>query len=101
MMQITGSQRRYLKSLAHHLDPVCFIGKGGLTDAVIQAVDLALDAHELVKVKFIDFKKEKKELATQLETDTESVLVGLIGHIAILYRPQPDADKRKITLPED
>lgn len=99
MPPLTGAQRRHLRALAHHLDPVCFIGKNGLTEAVLQAVDAALDAHELLKVKFIDCKKEKRELAGALEAGTHSSVAGLIGNIAILYREHPDPEKRRIQLP--
>ncbi len=99
MNELTGAQRKYLRSLAHHLDPVCYIGKNGVTDAVIHSVSMALDAHELIKVKFNDHKDEKRTLAGELETATESHMVGLIGNIAILYREQSDPEKRLIALP--
>lgn len=99
MISLTGAQRHHLRSLAHHLDPICFVGKNGLTDAVVQAVVAALDAHELLKVKFIDCKKEKRELSAAIGERTDSAVVGLIGNIAILYREHPDAEKRRIQLP--
>ena len=48
---ITGKQRSYLKSLANGIDPIVNIGKSELTDSVVSAVDEALNARELVKVK--------------------------------------------------
>ena len=99
MTSLTGAQRRYLRSLAHHLDPVCFVGKNGLTDAVVQACDTALDAHELIKVKFIDGKKEKRAISDAISERTNSAVAGLIGNIAILYRENPDPEKRRIQLP--
>lgn len=98
MDSLTGAQRRHLRSLAHHLDPVCFIGKNGLTDAVVQACDAALDSHELIKIKFIDGKKEKREWSAAISSRTDSAVVGLIGNIAILYRENPDPEKRRIQL---
>lgn len=95
-----GSARQYLKNLAHHLKPAVYIGKGGLTDAVVAAVETSLDAHELVKVKFNDLKDEKQEIARAIETRTESALVGVLGNIATFYRPNPDEAKRQIVLPE-
>jgi len=99
MVSLTSAQRRHLRSLAHHLDPVCFVGKNGLTDAVIQACAAALDSHELIKVRFIDCKKEKRELSDAIIERTDSAVVGLIGNVAILYREHPDPDKRRIQLP--
>ena len=98
MTTLTGAQRRQLRSLAHHLDPVCFVGKNGLTDAIVQACAAALDSHELIKVKFIDGKKEKREFSEAISERTDSAVVGLIGNIAILYRENPDLEKRRIQL---
>lgn len=96
---LTSSQRKYLRGLAHHLDPVVLIGKAGVTDALIGAADTALGSHELIKVRFNDFKDQKKELVREIESRTHSELCGVIGHVAIFYRQQPDAEKRKIDLP--
>jgi RNA-binding protein len=100
MDALTSSQRQHLRSLAHHLDPVCYVGKNGLTDALVQSVDMALDAHELIKVKFVECKKEKREIATQIGERTRSHIVGVIGNVVILYRQHPDPEKRRIALPE-
>jgi len=99
---ITSTQAKYLRGIAHGLKPVVFIGQKGLTDAMIRSTEEALDSHELIKIKFIDYKekKQKTEIARALEGRTGSHLAGLIGHIAILYRPHPDGEKRKIILPE-
>jgi len=98
MEELTSSQRKQLRSLAHHLKPVCYIGKSGLTESVGVSVDVALKAHELIKVKFVDCKDQKKELTAQLTERTHSQLAGIIGHVAILYRQQRDPDKRDIDL---
>ena len=57
--------------------------------------------HELIKVKFIDFKEkdQKKAVAKTIEKETASELVGMIGHVAIFYRQQKDLEKRKIEVP--
>lgn len=97
-MQLTSGQRKKLRSLAHHLDPIVYIGKQGLTDAVIQAAQEALRDHELVKVKFNDFKDEKRDITAQLAQATQSAEVGIRGNIATLYRQHPDPEQRKIDL---
>ena len=71
----------------------------GLTDAVVRAVEISLDAHELVKVKFNGLKDEKQEIARAIEARTESTLVTVLGNIATFYRPNPDEEKREIVLP--
>jgi len=95
MAELNGRQRRKLKSLAHHLNPVVQIGQKGLTDSLIKAVDKALNDHELIKVKFVDFKEEKHELAEEVSSGTGSALVGMIGNIAILYRENPELEKKE------
>jgi RNA-binding protein len=97
--KLTSAQRSYLKSLAHHLDPICFIGKNGLTDAVLQSVVIAFDANELLKLKFNDCKKEKQELCDRIVEELDCCVVGVVGHVAILYREHPDPEKRVISLP--
>jgi RNA-binding protein len=95
---LTGAQRRKLKSLAQRLDANVTLGKAGLSDALIASLKLELDRHELVKVKFADFKDERHELAPQLAEKTGSQLIWVIGHVAVFYRQQPDAAKRKIAV---
>ncbi|MDT8273778.1 MAG: ribosome assembly RNA-binding protein YhbY [Desulfomonilia bacterium] len=99
MTPLTGSQRKYLRGQAHALEPVVRIGKQGITESVRKSVNEALDARELIKVKFIDFKEEKADLSRRIAQETSAELVGLIGNIAILYRENPDRDMRKILLP--
>ena len=100
MATLTSGQRKFLRSRAQHLDPVILIGKQGVTDALVRAASEALDAHELIKIRFNDFKDEKRALAEQIAFRTASEIVGTIGHVAILYRRHPEEDKRKIELPD-
>ena len=99
MNQLSSSQRSFLRSQAHHLEPVVLIGKNGLTDGTIQAVNKALDKRELIKIKFRDYKDEKKSLSYQLAESTESHIVGTIGHTVIVFRQNPDLEKQNIRLP--
>ncbi|MBM4313392.1 MAG: ribosome assembly RNA-binding protein YhbY [Deltaproteobacteria bacterium] len=100
MDTLKGFQKKHLKGLAHGLKPVVQIGKEGITEGVIRAVDEGLRRHELIKIKFTDFKDRKEGLTREIEIKTGSERVGMIGHMAILYRPQTDPEKRKITLPQ-
>ncbi|WP_319524706.1 ribosome assembly RNA-binding protein YhbY [uncultured Desulfosarcina sp.] len=101
MEAIKGFQKRFLRGLAHALKPVVFVGQKGFSPTLVKALDEALDQHELVKVKFVEFKEKEKKAALiqQLEKAVECELVGLIGHTATFYRQQADPDKRKIVLP--
>jgi RNA-binding protein len=96
---LSGTQRKYLRGLAHSLRPVIQVGKNGVSPELIKAVDEELSNHELIKVKFVDFKEDKKELSREIAERTSSEAAGLIGNVAIFYRQQPDKEKRKITLP--
>jgi RNA-binding protein len=100
MSTLKGFQKKYLRGLAHHLNPLVIIGKAGLGESVLSSLDKALDNHELIKVKFNDFKDRKKEISQEIEEKTESEVVGAIGHVVMFYRQQPKEDKRKIRLPE-
>jgi len=101
MEKLNSFQRKHLKGLAHSIKPVVFIGRNGLTPAICLSAEKALDQHELIKVKFIDFKEkdQKNEIAGVLESETGSEVVGIIGHAVILYRRQSDPEKRRIELP--
>lgn len=101
MQPLTSSQAKYLRGLAHGLNPVVFVGHKGVTPAVLDSVREALGVHELIKLKFIDFKERhlKTGMAAEIEAQTDSHLAGLIGHTAIFYRRHPDAEKRRIALP--
>ena len=102
MDKLKGYQKKYLKGLAHNLKPLVFIGHKGVSSQVTVAVDEALAKHEVIKVKFIDFKEkdQKTEIVSTIEKETSSELVGMIGHIAIFYRQQSDPEKRKINIPK-
>jgi RNA-binding protein len=99
MEKLKSSQKKYLRSQAHHLKPLVIIGAKGVTGPLIGSVDSALNDHELIKVKFGEFKEAKKEISEEIAKATKSEIVGLIGNIAILYRQHPEPEKRKIKLP--
>jgi len=100
MMQ--GFQKKYLRGLAHNLQPSILIGQKGLTDALVRAVNEELDRHELIKVKFNDFKDKttKQAIVASLEKQAGCIPVGMIGHTAIFYRQHSDPEKRRIVLPD-
>jgi len=95
---LTSKQRAALSGMANDLNPVVFLGKAGAADGVYEALDKALTDHELIKLRFVDFKGERKELARQLAEKAGADLVRVIGHVAIMYRQSPDPEKRVIKL---
>jgi len=96
---LSSSQRDLLKRLAHRLKPTVYIGKQGVTPTVVRTTDEVLTAQELIKVKFVDKKDEKRALMDALAAQTGCDVVGILGHVATLYRPHPDPEKRRIELP--
>lgn len=100
MIELTPDQRRHLKSLAHHLNPVVMIGNNGLTDAVIREIAVNLDAHELIKVRVLgDDRALREQYLQQICTDLGAAPVQHIGKLLLIYRPGLE-DKRKIVLPK-
>jgi len=99
MSELSSRQRSHLRSLAHGLDPVVFVGHAGVTAAVVREIDDALAARELIKVKLVGDRNERAESAESVATRTGAALAGLIGRVAILYRPSPEPERRRIDLP--
>ena len=97
MKKLSSSERRFLRSQAHHLEPIVLIGKSGITDGAIERVNKALEARELIKIKFREYKDEKKSLSHQIANSTESNLVGIIGHTVILFRKNPNNKNQNYT----
>ena len=89
MSVLTNAQIRELKARAQLMKPMLKVGHDGLSAAFIAALDELLKHHALVKVKFSDFKEQKKELAPQLAEKTGSELIMRVGNVAVLYRPKP------------
>jgi RNA-binding protein len=95
-MSLSNKQISKLKSLAQRLEPVVYVGKAGVTDELLAAVEQALNDHELIKIKFTAFKKEKESLASEMATRTNSELIWIVGHVAVMYRAQADPTRRKV-----
>lgn len=98
MMELTSKQRKYLEKAAHDLFPIVIIGSAGLTQGVIEMTENSLAAHELIKVKFNEYKDEKNSLTEELVSKTNSTLVRIIGNIAILFREAEEPEKRKFKI---
>ena len=88
---LPNSQLRKFKAAAQLLEPMLKVGKAGLSDGFIRTVAETLAQHELVKIKFADFKDQKKELAPLLAEKTGSHLIMRVGNVMVLHRPKPAA----------
>lgn len=96
-MNLSTKQKQYLKGLAHNLKPVVLMGVNGLTEAVLAEIDIALDHHELIKVKIASEDRDTKNLtADAIARETKAEKVQVIGKTLVLYRQSKD---RKIELP--
>lgn len=95
--EITDKQIIFLRKSCHHIKPIVSIGNAGLTENVMSEVELALNYHELVKIKIAGNGDERNTIAETIVNQTGAVLVQSIGHTASFYR---EADKPKIKLPK-
>jgi RNA-binding protein len=85
---LTNAQIRELKAKAQLLKPMLKIGKEGMSQEFLAALDGVLKHHELVKVKFTEFKEQKKELTPVLAEKSGSHLIARVGNVVVLYRPR-------------
>lgn len=96
-MALTGKQRRHLRALGHALAPVAMVGKGGVSEAVLAAIDHALADHELVKIKLLEsLELDREAAAAQLAEGTRSQIAQVLGRTILLYRPDPDDPRIKL-----
>jgi RNA-binding protein len=101
MNPLTPARRRALRAKAHHLQPVVIVGQHGLSPAVLHEVDLALEKHELIKVRvFSDARDEREALLARLCTEMDCAAVQHLGKVFVLWReipeePQPTPPRRE------
>lgn len=96
---INSKQRSFLRSMAHELDPIAYLGKQGLTENVIKQIDVCLESRELVKVKLqegCDLKA--KDVANEIAERLGAEFVQAIGHKFTLYRES--RENKQIILPK-
>lgn len=92
-MSLTGKQRRRLRALGHHLDPVVIVGQQGVTPGVIAAVEQALFDHELIKVKVGEGGDDRHEAAEALARGTESEIAQVLGRTVLLFKKRDEKSK--------
>ncbi len=96
-MHLNPQQIRELNKLAHHLKPVVMLGQQGLGENQLNEIDIALDAHELIKVKLAGADKaERDQISREIVTQQKANLIQIIGRMAIFYRPNPEKKKNRI-----
>ncbi len=85
-MQLNKIQLTQLKGLAHQLKPVVMIGQNGLTKAVIKEIDIALEQHELIKIKIVAEREERAKVITHIIKKSEAQLIQKIGQMGIFFK---------------
>jgi RNA-binding protein len=94
ILTLTGKQRRHLRALGHHLDPVVHVGKVGLSEGLLSALDVALEQHELIKVRLGESAGDDRDAISQaLAEGAHAQLAGVLGRTALLYRRHPTEPK--------
>ncbi len=83
---LTNAELRKLKARGQHLEPTFKVGKAGLSEGFVKSIDEAFAHRDLIKVKFVEFKEEKKTLAVELAEKTRSRLIHRVGNVAVLWR---------------
>ncbi len=95
MIKLTAKQVALLKKAAHHIEPSVHLGKNGITDSLIDSINDSLYFHELIKVKFVDFKSARKEMSIEIASKVKAILVTVIGNNAVLFRQSDNPEKRR------
>ena len=91
-------QKKFLRQAAHHIDPVIWIGKNGITENVIKEIVRALEHHELIKVKILQTeKKGQEENIQKICVDTDAELIHSIGNVLTLYKKNTKNSTIKIS----
>jgi RNA-binding protein len=93
---LNSKQIAYLRGLAHHLNPVVSIGNNGLTEQVLKEIELALNAHELIKVTGDD-RAQRIRILQEICEQSGATAVHHIGKQLVFYRRSENV---RITLPK-
>lgn len=95
---LTGKQKRFLRSKAHHLTPIFQVGKGGVNENMIKQISEAIEVRELMKISVLQNCDEDKDVvAEQLTAGTGAELVQVIGKTIVLYKES--VENKQIQLP--
>ena len=94
---LTGKQKRFLRAIGHTLKPVIRVGKSEISSALTKEAIIALDTHELIKVKLLEScHLDKNEVAGLLAKACDGEIAQVLGRTVLLYRK---AKEPKIELP--
>jgi RNA-binding protein len=94
-VSLSTAEKKRLRQIGHHLNPVVLLGGNGLTDAVLAEIDARLEDHELIKVRVGGEDREARlEAITQIAAATQAEIAQTIGKLVLLYRPAKKPDPK-------
>lgn len=95
---LTGKQKRFLRSKAHHLNPIFQVGKGGVNENMVKQIEDVLEARELIKVSILqNCEDDRDTVAEQLSRGAKAELVQVIGNTIVLYKES--RENKQLVLP--
>lgn len=97
-MELTGKQKRYLRSLAVNIRPIVQIGKAGLSDEILTSIRHAADARELIKVNILQNSQEPREEVAQAIEEMGLDVVQIIGRNLVVFKVADKKENRKISI---
>jgi len=92
---VNSTDKKQLRAEAHSQKPVIMIGQAGLTPAVLAEIEIALDCHELLKVRIRAEREDRQRISQEIIASTGAELIQMIGQIAVLYRSNPEKRIKK------
>ncbi|MGM9902323.1 RNA-binding protein YhbY [Enterococcus sp. 10A9_DIV0425] len=97
-MSLRGKQKRFLRSQAHHLQPIFQIGKGGMNEAMLVQIEEALEKRELIKISLLQNTDEvAEEVAQVLEKEIDCEVVQIIGRVLVVYKASSKEKYQRIS----
>ncbi|MGJ5711809.1 ribosome assembly RNA-binding protein YhbY [Staphylococcus auricularis] len=95
---LSGKQKRFLRSKAHHIEPTFQVGKSGVNENMVAQLNDILEKRELIKIHVLQNNfDDKDDLAQTISEATESEIVQVIGSMIVLYKES--TENKKIELP--
>lgn len=90
-MELKETQKKRLRTLAHDLNPVVLVGQHGLKASILEEINIALDHHQLIKVKLsVGDRDSRDEMIGEIVATSQALLIQRVGNVAVLYRRNKD-----------
>ena len=94
-MSLSTAEKKRLRQIGHHLNPVVLLGGNGLTESVIAEIDARLEDHELIKVRVSGEDREARLAAiAEIAKATQAEVAQIIGKLVLLYRAARKPDPK-------